>query len=250
MNSRILKLAFLDVKMMMKSIIFLCGIGAAVIFLVLWMIRKPLSFNTDSYMYMFFEVMKYIFIINGVMILGKDYKNGTYKYMFTGALTRSQVIFEKILALIMFGVACGMIQTLARVVISIRLNQGINWSDLFAVNILFELWLYIVFALLTGAFSIMMLIITKKVKITFVSTLTLFGIIQYFSGLFIVLATRSVALPTWAKSIFYTPTYIIWKWMQQSTPTMGQNILMLIYITLMFAVAIIVINKKDMNIEQ
>lgn len=185
--NRLFKLAFLDIKMMIKSIVFIGGLVAAVLFLVLFLIRRPHSFHTENYMYMFFEVMKYIFIINSVMVLGRDYNYGTYKYLFTGTLTRSQVILQKLMTLTIFGLMCGLVQTAVRTVVSIVLNGGINKMDLFSVSIVFEIWLYMIFALLTGCFSMMLLGITKKVKITFISAISLFGIIQYYSSLFILL---------------------------------------------------------------
>ncbi len=250
MNKKVLKLALLDVKIMLQSITFIGGIGVATLFLCLWLLRGPESFNTDRYMNMFFEVMKYVIIVNGIMVLGKQYKNGTYKYLFSGAMTRKQIMYEKVLAITFFGLICGMIQTIVRVVVSIIQNKGVQMNDLLSVNVLCEIWLYIIFALLIGCFGLMMLSITGKVNIAFISGIAIFGIVQFYSMLYMVMLSNMEKLAIWQKAIFFTPNYIIWNWMQQSIPTYVENAVMLGYILLMFMIGLIVIGKKDLNLEQ
>lgn len=250
MNKRILKLAFMDVKMMVQSIKFAGGIAAAVLFLSLWIIRRPEAFDTDTYMSMFFEVMKYVLLINSIMALGTHYKNGTYKYLFSGMLTRKQIMYEKLLAVILLALVCGLIQTVTRTAVSVILNEGFKMNDLFSVNILCEIWLYVIFALLTGSYGLMLLSITGRVKTAFVSGIAIFGIIQYYSAAYMTLLSGMETLTVWQKAIFFTPNYIIWSWMQQEIPSLIQNTTMTGYILMMFIIGRIAISKRDLNVEQ
>ena len=95
--SNIIKLANRDFRNIIKNKGFWISFSIALFFVLIWLHRKPKTFQAENYQFEFFRVVLFIIIYYSSVMLSKEFKFGTVKNLFTGAFTRVEILVEKLL---------------------------------------------------------------------------------------------------------------------------------------------------------
>lgn len=247
MNSNILRLAKNEFYNIFKSVLIKVTFAISIIYVFLWLKSAPSSFSVKDYLAQYFLAVKFVIILASVYILGSDFKNDTYKYIFTGCFSRKSIVLGKIMAIFGVGIVCWIVQVLLKIIIALWTNIGTRVNDIFGYELFSTLVIYILVALLIGSFSILVTSISFKLNITMIYTVLFFGIVQFYAPLFIISVEKANVVPFWFQLIKILPTYIIFDWMDTFRFQLDQVIFMLTYIILCLGCSIFILNRKDLN---
>lgn len=247
MNSNIWELAKAEFNNTIKSLYIKIGLGFSILFVLLWLVRLPSSFDVNQYLIQYFFVVKFVLILASVNALGRDFKFNTYKYLFTGCYGINKIVLSKILSVVMVGIVCWLLQFILKIVIVFWINKEIVCNKIFNYELLNTFVIYLVIATLMGSFAILITSIFLKFNITFISTLFVFGIVQFYAPIFILNFEKNEILPFWFHFIKILPVYIIFDWIETFNFQITQLALMLIYSIFNLYVSIIILNKRNLN---
>lgn len=247
LNSNIFKLAKTEFHNIFKAAIIKCTLALSIIYVLFWIKVAPSSFSVNDYLAQYFLAIKFVFILASVYILGRDFNNDTYKYIFTGCFSRKGIILGKIMAIFGVGIVCWFIQVLLKIAILLWTNEGTKVNDVFNYELVSTFLIYVLVAVLIGSFSILVTTISFKLSITMIYTLLLFGIVQFYAPLFIISFEKADVLPSWYQLIKISPTYIIFDWTDTLKVQIVQVGCMLIYTILCLGCSIFILGRKDLN---
>lgn len=245
--NNIFNLAKEELNNTLKLPLIKAAFAITLIYMLFWIKVNPSSFKVESYLYQYFLVVKFVIIIASVYILGGDFKNDTYKYVFTGCFSKKSIIASKIIAMVGLGIMCWIFQVLLKTVIIVWINKAFQFNYIFNYELISTLIIYILVTTLIGSFSILITSASFKLSITMIFTLLLFGIIQFYAPFPIIAIEKSANIPFWFEIIKTFPTYIIFDWSDTLRFHINQLIYMIIYIFLCLWGSIFILNKKDLS---
>lgn len=246
--NNIFKLAKVELKNTLKLPLIRVAFAITLIYMIFWLMANPASFRVKEYLYHYFLVVKFVMILFSVYLLGSDFKNETYKYIFTGCFSRKSIIASKIIATVGLGAICWIFQVLLKIVTILRVEKAFEFNSIFNYELFSTFIIYVVVTTLIGSFSILIASISCKLNTTMIFTLFLFGIVQFNAPIFIIGIEKSADIPSWFELIKILPTYIIFDLSDTLQFQTNQLIFMLIYIILCLWCSIFILNKKDLNV--
>ncbi|RCX19467.1 ABC-2 family transporter [Anaerobacterium chartisolvens] len=247
MNKNIFPLVKIEFINTFRPVLIKTAFVVSVIYVLFWLKAGPASFEVKDYLSQYFSVIRFAIILASVFILGREFKNGTYKYTFTGCFSRMSILFSKIIAIAGLGFICWLLQVLIKIIIVLWTGKGTLYNDIFNYELFSTLIIYVAVAALIGSFSILVTSISFSLKATMIYTLLLFGIIQFYAPIFIIGIEKAENIPFWFELIKISPTYIIFDWNDTFKFQIIQLIFMLIYIILFLGFSILILKKKDLN---
>lgn len=247
MNSNLLGLTKVEFSNTMKSLYLRVGLGLSILYVLLWLVRLPSSFGANQYLAQYFLVVKFVLILASANILGRDFRYGTYKYVFTGCFDVKDILISKIVSIIGIGFICWLVQLLLKVLILSAVNKQIDLKKIFNYELINSFVIYLVVAALIGSFAIFIASIFLKFNITFIFTLFIFGIIQFYAPIFILSYEKVEILPFWFQFVKISPVYIIFYWIETFKIQTIQLILMLLYSIWGLGASAVILNKRNLN---
>lgn len=229
----------------MKPLKVRLGLMISIIYVFLWMMRKPSSFTVDNYLTQFYSISKFVMILIGVYSLGRDFKEGAYKYTFANGVSIKRIILGRLMGLVGMGFLLWLLHVSLTVIIQMWLFGSMPEASIFIWKAASTFIIYLLTMLLIGCFSILVTSLTLKYNTTMVSTLFIFGIVQFYAPLFILNAHKIIDMPILLSIFNYFPTYIIFYWMETFTVNLLQVIIILICSMLFVISSVFLLEKKD-----
>lgn len=242
MSNNLWRLVIHNVFILLRNWGVLCCQVVAMIFVIALIARAPVSFGLTDYTSQFFSVAKFALIMCAVFLLGKEFSNNTYKYLFTGKYSVSSILLVKTLVMAVIGIAFWLMNYSILFTAALRARTTIP-----SAVVINSLIIYIVISILIGSFSNMVMIVSKKVSTSAMWTLLTFGLVQHMAPIFIIRAEMQSQPPLWLEVIKVSPIYIIFDWMEMVDFSTFQMALMTVYTVLFIAITYFELNRKDMT---
>lgn len=244
--SNIIKLANRDFRNIIKNKGFWISFSIALFYVLIWLHRKPKTFQAENYQFEFFRVVLFIIIYYSSVMLSKEFKFGTVKNLFTGAFTRVEILVEKLLVVMQLGLFLGIISRLLNIAIIYYLTGTISMSDIINENTVYSLIIYLIISLVIGSFALLITLITKNQNATLIYTFLFFAVFQYFMPLFIMINSQK-NLSIIDEIITKLPNYVIYTWAEIWQFTGLELIVMFAYVVIFFIPSIFIISKKSLR---
>lgn len=176
-------------------------------------------------------------------VLSSDFENKTYKILFTGAFSRIQVMFCKIIVVLEVGLLfCTLYQLLLILSGFISTNSlyvTISFKDLVNSIIVFE-----VYAFTLGAFALLITSITLKFSLTFIITYICFN--DFISNFILVIA-KNINI-VFLKSIMnYVPFGVASYGFHRQSYSSIEILFLFSSSIIFFVIAAIIVVKRDLR---
>lgn len=250
MNMTMLRLSNVCLKNIVVSKVFLIGCMTCIVYSLLWiLVVSPSSFLLVDYMEEVERLIVIFAIYASSLVLQNDITSNVTKVLFTGTLTRTQVMLSKLLTLIGLGLVFFMLAKLIYVIMylfkfrSISVSEfwsGIGWEDA-AFYVVAILWFGCLFLLLVS-----LLYRFQKVILYIMLFLIL---VQYLNAMIVAFVARGAGtldLPTLLLVYTKLPLYL-----SSEIALMGpslQNVTLLIgYGAVCFLLAVLVIRRREIK---
>ncbi|HEY9063010.1 MAG TPA: hypothetical protein VIO64_21325 [Pseudobacteroides sp.] len=244
--SNIIKLSVYEFINVVKTRGFLYAMLIGALYISLWIFISPKSFSSYNYQFEFFRVINFIILYYSCAVLGKEFTYGTSNILFTGALTRTQVLLEKIFVILKFGLFFWLCSRFIEIIVQLRIYGKLDIAVLIGKITIFSLIIYLLISFVIGSFGLLISIAMRKFTSTLIITLSVFGVLQHFIPIFIELRTKEHLTLT-EQIITKTPNYTIFSWVQFWDISAIQVLTMLLWGFLFFITSYMVINKRSLR---
>jgi len=209
--NNIMKLSFIDFKNIIKTKGFWISCLVSLLYISIWIIRKPESFTEATYQYEFFRIVLFIFIYYSSVLLAKEFSLGTSKTLFTGTFSRLEIVVEKLLVFLQLGLFFGIFSRLLHVIFVYQVNGAVTLPEVLNIDTLQAIIIYVFISFVIGSFGLFAASITISFKNTLIFNMNVFGVIQYFVPLFIFMNFEE-NLSIVHSAISRLPQYITFQW--------------------------------------
>lgn len=243
--SKIIRLVKNDFKNVLRSKGFCLAFLLTFMYISIWIVRSPKSFSAEDYQFEFFRVVNFIIIYYSSTLLGSEFKLGTAKILFSGILTHIQVVIEKLFVTLMIGAFFWMCSRILNVFVLYRLNGYLDISYIFNINTFNSLIIYLVISFVIGSFCLFTTVVTRNLIGTLVAAVSIFGILQYFTPIFVLLNSEEYYLSIAAKIINKLPNYIIFNWVESWMFTNMQIVYLAIYGSVFLIFSFFIIDRRS-----
>lgn len=227
------------------------GIGLGIIFSLLyiaaWLTRNPKSFTPDFYQYEFFKVNHIVMLFMACQILVTDFVHGCVKTLYTGAMSRIEVLFSKILTLVELSMILWLVSRVVYVVSLIRLNKEVTLKSLMTVSQVSSLVIYMLTAVLIGSAMAVVVSLFQKQKTSFVIGFLGLSMMQYFLPLFIY-SNLFETVSGLQSALYYTPNYILLEWSTKWQLTLKEFSIFTAWIVVAGILANWIIEKRSIRL--
>lgn len=162
----IFKLPFLEIKKMLFNKIHILFIA---FLLVLLYLVPPYHMEIDKTKGVMMSLIPMLMMIYFSNILTNDFENKTYKTLFTGGLTRIQILISKFISLVALGIVfCFIYQ------IFLCIAQFIAAGS-FNFNLISSISAFVLYSISIGSFAMLIMAVTLSFKFTFMITFIFFN---------------------------------------------------------------------------
>lgn len=209
MLNKVFSMSLMTLKQHYKGI----GIGIlfSLVYIGAWLSRQPKSFTPAFYQYELFKVNHIVLLFMACQILVNDFVHGCVKTLYTGAMSRLEVLSSKVLTLVELAVLLWLVSRGVYVFSLIRLKKGITLETLMLSQHITSLFIYVLTALLIGSAMAVVVSLFQKQKMAFVVGFLGLSIMQYFMPLFIY-SNLFGQVPGLQSLLYLTPNYILLEW--------------------------------------
>lgn len=247
MNRNIFKLVILEIENTFKYPLVRFLSLLAIAYLCIWLKLHENSFAMDKFSYQYFLVIKFVVIVASVYIVGREFKNGAYKYTFSGCLSRKSILITKLMATIGVATIFWIFEIIFSLITVLITGTKVNFDYEFLISIVNTFTIYVIIAALISGFSMLVSTIFLRIDITMISGLILFGLLQFYAPIFLIPIEKASVTPWWFEIVKVLPTYIIFDWNESQYIKITQLVIMLLYVMLCVISSIFILNKKDLS---
>ena len=244
--NNIIKLAFIDFKNIIKTKSFWVSCLISLLYISIWIIRKPKSFTEATYQYEFFRVVLFIFIYYSSVLLAREFSLGTSKALFTGAFSRLEIIAEKLIVFLLLGLSFGLLSRMLHIVFVYQVEGSITLPEVVSINTLQALVIYVLISFVIGSFGLFIASATASFRNTLIFNMNVFGVIQYFVPLFIFMNFQE-NLSIVQKAISKLPQYITFQWTTFWQFNTLEILTMLLWGSIFLIPAFFIINRRSLR---
>ena len=244
--NKIIFLVYRDLKNIIKTKGFWSGFLISLLYISIWIICKPKSFNELTYQYEYFRIVLFIFIYYSSVLLSREFSLGTSKTLFTGAFGRLEIIWEKIIVFLHIGLMFAIFSRLLGLFFSYWVNGYVNFSELFSIRTIQAILIYLLISFVIGSFGLLMASITTSFRRTLVINVNVFGIIQYFIPIFIFMNFQDKVNVVF-QIVTKIPQYIILDWTARWTINGIESLTMLLWGSIFLISTLTIINRRSLR---
>lgn len=223
------------------------GILLSLCYMAAWLSRSPKSFTVDYYQYELFKVNHIIMLFMACQMLVLDYVHGCVKVLYTGAMSRIEVLSSKFLGMIELSIILWIVSRVVYVISLFKLKMDINLGVLFNVAFASSLIVYMLAAMLISASIAVVVSLTQNQKATFVIGFLGLSAMQYFMPLFVYsnLFEKATGLKA---LLYYTPNYVLLEWTTNWKMTISGLVIFSVWIILVSLLAKWLTDKRSIRI--
>ncbi len=244
--NNIIKLAFIDFKNIIKTKSFWIGCLLSLLYISIWIVRKPDSFSETTYQYEFFKAVLFVFIYYSSVLLAKEFSLGTSKTLFTGTFSRFEIVVEKLLVFLQIGLFFGILSRLLHVIFVYQVNGAVTLPEVFNINTLQAIIIYVFISFVIGSFGLFAASITVSFKNTLIFNINIFGVIQYLVPLFIFMNIEE-NLGIVHSVISKLPQYITFQWTTFWHFNVWEILTMIIWGNVFLIPALLIIDRRSLR---
>lgn len=244
---KLLKISYLNIKNLICSREFLLGIIAAFSYSMLWVLLvHPPKYELGDYA---FELGRFLYVVMlyaGVSILRNDIKFNTTKNIFTGIFSRTEIMFSKIISLIMFGITFYIMVEINNLLTAFILWEKIGIVGFLTFNHLHLFISYIAIVVSMGGLMLLIesILFSEKKSVLFI--ILIFSMINFYTtAITTYIGSHPEAaqkFSTYMKTPFYNTVMLM-----QGNFNMNSVLINILWSMIFFALSIIIVNKREIN---
>lgn len=208
--NKTLKLSWLTFKnvVLSPSSIFSIIIGFGYSFLWIFLVR-PTSFLVVDFTSQYFRFLYIVILYFCFKIIGEDVKNNAIKTLFTGNLTRVQVVNTKIISLLLIGVFFSILGEINNLIVSLVFNNKFGILAFLKINHLNFIVSIISITFTMGTLCLLINSFNLKSKITSTITIIVLSVLNFYTAAIVTCVNCNVLEITNGLKIFMnTPIYM------------------------------------------
>lgn len=242
--NKILKLSWLTFKNTVISPSSILGIFISFLYSFLWIfIVQPESFLLLNFTTEYFRLLYIIILYFCFKIIREDVKNNAIKTLFTGSLTRFQIVNIKVTTLLLIGVFFSILGELNNLIVALVLNHKFGLLAFLKINH-FDFIMSIVSMTFTMG-TLCLLIYSFNLKSKNISTITIIilGILNFQTALIVTsVEYNSIEITNGLNIFMKTPIYMT------TDLILNFHISNLLYLTwgfLFYLIFMLIMNKRE-----
>lgn len=229
------KLPYLELKRMVfnkVNIIFIT------LLLVLLYLVPPYHMELEKTQGVMMSLLPMLMMVYFSNILTNDFENNTYKTIFTGGLTRMQVLISKYITLLGSSILFCFIYQIFLFIAQIIASGSFN------LNIKNSITIFILYAISIGSFAMLIMSITLSFKFTFMITFVFFN---DFVSNFINIVARELKVGIIQSIVEKIPFKLATNGFQMQFYASNEIYAILISSMIFFGIASLIIVKRDIR---
>lgn len=244
--SDVIKLSLFEFRKNISSRSFLFSFLIVIFYSAIWIGIKPKQFMNIDYQFEFFRVLNFVILYYACSALGKEFSYGTSKIIFTGFLTRTQILVQKLLVIVQIGIFYWICSRLLEIIIILRKDGKFDFWQIINVSSLQALMIFLLVSFTVGTLCLLASIVTLKFNSTLIIAISIFGVFQYFMPLFYRLRDKT-NLTVIEMILTKTPNYILYCWTEFWNLRIDEIIVMIVWGGLFLVSSIVLIKKRSIR---
>lgn len=210
--SKIFNLSWMNVRNIICSKVFFGGLILTYMYSLMWILafeKYIPNYTVRGYNFEFFRMLYVGLIYLSFILLGNDIENNTDKVIFSGILTRTEILLSKLISIIEFGIIVFFTIELNGLMASLILKDKLGLEKFIHYNHLILFINVMTITVFIGTLVMLILSIRYRIKIISVVTAILLGIINFYSAFFITMEIRLIEagqdIPRWLEMYVANP---------------------------------------------
>lgn len=211
--NKTLKLSWLTFKnvVLSPSSIFSIIISFGYSFLWIFMVR-PKSYLVVDFTGEYFRFLYVVILYFCFKIMGEDVKNNAIKTLFTGNLTRVQVVNTKIISLLLIGVFFSILGEINNLIVALVLNNKFGMLAFLKINHLSFIMSIISVTFTMGTLCLLIYSVNLKSKISSTLTIIVLSVINFYTSVIVTgVNCNFIQISNGIKIFMKTPIYMTTK---------------------------------------
>ncbi|HEY9063009.1 MAG TPA: hypothetical protein VIO64_21320 [Pseudobacteroides sp.] len=236
--SKVFKLSYIELKKYLFSYIALFLLGFTIISIYF---LPPFNIVVDKTKVTMLYLLPFIMTVIYSHILSKEFENKTFKVLFTGTLTRIQVVLYKMFTIIEITILFAVLYQ-ALIHLSMLLSNQPLSLNILLKDIMNSIFSFLVYATIVGSFAFFVTSVSCKFTTTFIVTYICFNdFIENFLSI-VVDKTKNEIIRSIAENIPFTVTA---NGFYSQSYTAMQVIILLAISAVLLTAACLIIEKRD-----
>lgn len=251
---KLLELSYLNVKNIVRStesiLLILAAFAYSIMWVVLVQIRSMKSFQIMDHTSEFGRFLFIAILYMSVSILRNDIRANTTRTLFTGVFTRAEIMFSKIISLIMLSVFVSILVEINCLLVAILQYSKIGISGFLSINHLQIIITYSAVTFSMGSLMILIISIAFSEKKSLLLIILFLSTINFFNAGLVIKVFRE---PLFIKkiSIYAKTPFYIWTDCTMNLTLGGANIyellIAVVYGASFLAFSMFIINKREIK---
>ena len=243
--SKTIRISWINFKNILLSRGALAGIGISFIYSALWIfLVKPGAYSIINFTSEYFRYIYILILYFSFQALASDVRNNVARILFTGTMTRMQVINSKIITLMFIGIFFSIVGELNNIIVTICLNDRLSLSDFLQIDHLQFIVSIITLTFVMGNLCLAILSFNLKSKMVINISVILLGVLN-FNITFLITAIEfyKIGITNALYVITKTPIYITGKVIMKFQ--VFNPILYMVWGILFYLIFIFIMRKKE-----
>lgn len=211
--NKTLKISWLTFKnvVLSPSSIFSIIISFGYSFLWIFLVR-PKSYLVVDFTSEYFRFLYIVILYFCFKIIGEDVKNNAIKTLFTGNLTRVQVVNTKIISLLLIGVFFSILGEINNLIVALVLNNKFGILALLKINHISFIISIISITFTMGTLCLLIYSFNLKSKISSTITIIVLSVLNFYTAVIVTgVDGKFIEITNGIKIFMNTPIYMTTK---------------------------------------
>ncbi|MGE7674925.1 hypothetical protein ACQKMV_15315 [Lysinibacillus sp. NPDC094403] len=242
--NRAIRVSILEVKQLFKRYGIWLSVFIAVMYTILIYLKKsmyPSPSDLDTYYDYFGDISYYIILIMPSFIVSREFSLKTSRIIFTGSLSRTNIVLSKLLTLLLIGCIVGTIHRLLANLLWIIEHNKFTLVNL-THDILINIINYLLISFFVSGLSFIIGFITFSQIATIVTIISVFSFEGIIRGIILVKLDATTRLAFWIRE---NPLALVYKGIQYNDITISNSICLALTGLGLFLISLIIINKRE-----
>ncbi|SEO06284.1 hypothetical protein SAMN04489762_3388 [Terribacillus saccharophilus] len=245
--ARLFRLSLIDFRYILKNKALLVTLSFTIIYTCLFYFyltnsTNQINVNANTYYQTFNDISFYIFLIIPALSLSKEYTFKTSRIIYTGILSKNQVLTYKVSSTLLFLLALGILH---------RLIGNIFWGfdqesfsfDILSNSLVETATIYFFAGIFTISLTFLSSLVSYSRLSTVIFTVAIFILERFVRGILLLLVDNDLL----KLLLNHNPLGIIQNILQYGNLTIMDGIILTLLSAVLFLISIILINKKAID---
>lgn len=244
---RLLKIAYLNVKNVLRTKELLLGIIVAFGYSMLWiLVVHPPKYDLEGYSFEFERFLFVIMLYAAVSLLRDDIRFNTSKTVFTGILNRIEIMFSKFISLLMLALIFFVVAEINNILASVLLHSKIGIIGFFAHSHIQMFITYVVTTIVMGSIMLLIVSISFNESKSILFYILFLAMINFYTSGITMLVFRNPELKDKLWGYMITPFYNV-SALNQGIFTVRAVLISLIWALVFLLATTVVISRREIK---